>query len=86
LKYLFIVIPGTIVGDLIVDSLHIHLLEQEEVENQPKWQSLRFYGVTFLMLAICITLLIGLQARWLWQTSFQQDYGAMTGVMIIEHR
>jgi predicted acyltransferase len=69
LKYLFIVIPGTIAGDLIIDSLQTPLPEQQEAENQPKWQQPRFYGITFLMLAICITLIIGLQARWLWQTN-----------------
>lgn len=69
LKYLLIVIPGTIAGDLIVDSLGIYLSKQQEVRNQSRWQGLRFYGILLLMLAICITLLIGLQARWLWQTS-----------------
>jgi len=69
LKYLLIVIPGTIAGDLIVDSLQIHLPKQQEVRNQSRWQGLRFYGILLLMLVICITLLVGLQARWLWQTS-----------------
>ncbi len=69
LKYLLIVIPGTIAGDLILNSLQPQFTTQQETEIKLKLHNLHFLGIIGLMLAICITLLIGLQARLLWQTN-----------------
>ncbi|HEY9642797.1 MAG TPA: DUF5009 domain-containing protein, partial [Coleofasciculaceae cyanobacterium] len=101
LKYLFIVVPGTIAGDLIFNTATHSLVKTEtseigasevgaseigasEVEAskinssestslppdlQRSWsyQQLMLIGVS--MLTICVLLLIGLQARWVWQTT-----------------
>lgn len=66
LKYLFLVIPGTIAGDLILNWQR-HPEGHEGIK--PSWNKLGFYSIIALMLAICLALLIGLQARWVWQTT-----------------
>ncbi|MUG92428.1 DUF5009 domain-containing protein [Scytonema sp. UIC 10036] len=67
LKYLFIVIPGTIAGDLILKWLQAGVTHTDE-ERRVTWARSRFYGIVILMLAICVNLLVGLQARWVEQT------------------
>ncbi|WP_035140271.1 DUF5009 domain-containing protein [Fischerella sp. PCC 9605] len=69
LKYLFIIIPGTIAGDLILDWLQIPVKNGGEEEINSNWNHLRCYSIIFLMLTLVLGLLIGLQARWLWQTA-----------------
>lgn len=66
LKYLFIIIPGTIAGDLILSWLRTPVRDEE---INPRWNKPRFYGILLVLLAICLELLIGLQARWVWQTT-----------------
>ncbi|MEC4880977.1 MAG: DUF5009 domain-containing protein [Scytonema sp. PMC 1070.18] len=68
LKYLFIVIPGTIAGDFILTWLKDLTKEDKEVIPS-HWNQSRLGGIIFLMLAICLELLIGLQARLVWQTT-----------------
>lgn len=69
LKYLFIVIPGTITGDLILNWQRIPEINEGEQEIKSNGRQLRFYSIIVLMLAICLGVLIGLQARWVWQTT-----------------
>jgi predicted acyltransferase len=69
LKYLFIVIPGTLAGDLILNWLQTSILHQENDTIKFTWNQPRFYTIIILMLALCLGLLIGLQARWVWQTT-----------------
>lgn len=64
LKYLFIVIPATIVGDLIYQWLNAN-----ESENMESWKNRRYITIMILMITLNLLLLIGLQARWVWQTS-----------------
>ena len=64
LKYLFIVIPGTIAGDLILTW--IKQPDESLAEPSAKPQYLSILGAMGLL---CLVLLIGLQARWLWQTT-----------------
>lgn len=66
LKYLFIVIPGTIVGDLLYRWLKY---SSPDEESQSSWKWLRYLAILVLTIAINICLLIGLQSRWLWQTT-----------------
>jgi predicted acyltransferase len=70
-QYLFLVIPGTIAGDLIYSWLHSRNLEQDFLLEKPvyNWTKQRFLIIVVLMLSICLTLLTGLQARWVWQTT-----------------
>ncbi|NEP58158.1 MAG: DUF5009 domain-containing protein [Symploca sp. SIO2G7] len=93
LKYLFIGIPGTLVGDLIYswlraldagmrgrgdaeklnlmyggENIFKTILPNEKIVSNP-WQTTRFLGILGLMLLIVVVLLIGLQARLVWQTT-----------------
>ena len=69
LKYLFIVIPGTMAGDLILEWLRSPAVDDEDEGLRFNWNKARFFSIILLMLAICLSLLIGLQARWVWQTT-----------------
>ncbi|NJM69933.1 MAG: DUF5009 domain-containing protein [Scytonema sp. RU_4_4] len=70
LKYLFIVIPGTIAGDFILNWLQTTSATNAENEDMKQsWKKPRFYTIILLMLMTCLGLLIGLQARWVWQTT-----------------
>lgn len=66
LKYLFIIIPGTIVGDLLYRWIEYRSPEEE---IYAKWKSLRYFSIMILMFAINLVLLVGLQARLVWQTT-----------------
>ena len=65
-KYLFIVIPGTIVGDLLYRWIEYRSPEEEIYAN---WKSPRYFSMMILMFAINLVLLVGLQARLVWQTT-----------------
>lgn len=64
LQYLFLVIPGTIAGDIILSWIQTTFNS-----SQYYWSKLRFYSIITFVIAICLTLLIGLQSRWVWQTT-----------------
>jgi predicted acyltransferase len=68
LKYLFIVIPGTIAGDFILGWLKDSTNEEREV-LQLNWNQPHLFSIILLILTICLELLIGLQARLVWQTT-----------------
>ncbi|BAZ02352.1 hypothetical protein NIES37_63640 [Tolypothrix tenuis PCC 7101] len=71
-KYLFIIIPGTIVGDLILKWIQKSSQSQEISANQQSLgsrYSQRLCLIIVSMLMICLVLLVGLQARWIWQTT-----------------
>ncbi|ARV58918.1 DUF5009 domain-containing protein [Nostocales cyanobacterium HT-58-2] len=68
LKYLFIVIPATIIGDLILNDLQCLNINQTGEEIKSNWNNPRLYRIIILMVAICLVLLIGLQARLVFQT------------------
>ncbi|VXD15192.1 conserved membrane hypothetical protein [Planktothrix serta PCC 8927] len=64
LKYLFIAIPGTLIGDEIVSYTQIN------DEYIPKtWNRFRLGGIVILMVLIILNLVIGLQSRLLPQTT-----------------
>jgi hypothetical protein len=66
LQYLFIVIPGSIAGDLFIGWMN-RAPQEETAEGA--WNSSRLILLTFLMVVLTVILLVGLQARWLWQTA-----------------
>ncbi|OUL22375.1 DUF5009 domain-containing protein [Nostoc sp. RF31YmG] len=73
LKYLFIIIPGTIIGDLLLNWIQRNtqssdIPDKQHLENYRSKQ--RLWLIILSMLMICLVLLVGLQARWLWQTTF----------------
>lgn len=65
LSYLFIVIPGTIAGDLIINWMRNPSINHE---NTTKFNR-KLVVLILLLLANCLILLIGLQSRWVWQTA-----------------
>lgn len=81
LSYLFVVIPGTIAGDLILSWVKTTtpaevggrdpIIEQQQLSTNPplQWQKTRYYTIIILILANCLVLPIGLQGRWVWQTT-----------------
>lgn len=83
LKYLFIVIPATIIGDLVLEWMGGSPLrdnmeeieEREETEEEPEgeppetWTVSRYVIIACLMLALELVLLVGLQSRLVWQTA-----------------
>ncbi len=66
-KYLFIVIPGTIVGDLILRWMNA---PPEEPDREPGWSAVRTGLVALFGPVMVLLLLVGLQARWLTGTTF----------------
>jgi predicted acyltransferase len=64
LKYLFISIPATLVGDRIVAWL-----ETGDREEKVTWKKGRCVLIICLMFALTFNVLVGLQARWLEQTA-----------------
>ena len=70
LQYLFIVVPGTIAGDLLLRWSRAEPggSQSTQAEGQP-WSSARLAVVASLMLALTVLLVIGLKARWLVPTT-----------------
>lgn len=66
LQYLFVVIPGTIIGDLIHSWMRDPNPDQSAERH---WSNSRLITITFLMFLFIALMLVGLQARWLWQTT-----------------
>lgn len=65
LQYLFIVIPGTVIGDMLLDWTE----KSKSIDmNQYRWSQNRMLLIMLLMLVIVIIQLVGLQSRWVWQT------------------
>ena len=83
LSYLFVVIPGTIAGDLIlgwlkspaipeIDSLEADTFDQQTpqfITSRNHWPTNRFISIFILIFANCLLLLLGLQTRLVWQTT-----------------
>ncbi|MCA9252112.1 MAG: DUF5009 domain-containing protein [Phycisphaerales bacterium] len=66
-QYLLIVLPGTIIGDL----LHKHMQEKPELSSRPKtWPTWQVAAITFICLGMTAGVCAGLQARWLPGTSY----------------
>ncbi|NEN93444.1 MAG: DUF5009 domain-containing protein, partial [Okeania sp. SIO3H1] len=68
LKYLFIVIPGTISGDLILKWMRNNESSDRDSILE-KWPASRFFIIAVLMLTIDLVLLIGLQSRLVLETT-----------------
>ncbi|OCQ93309.1 DUF5009 domain-containing protein [Oscillatoriales cyanobacterium USR001] len=82
LKYLFIVIPGTIVGDLLHRWIEY---SSPEDASYSRWNSWRYFILMILMLAINIILLIGLQGRWVWQTALLSFVLCLWGLLLVKN-
>ncbi len=83
LQYLFLVIPGTVAGELILswiqpvidktleDDFYYTPIVQPggEAHSLMSWSRRRFHSIIVFVFTLCLILLIGLEARWVWQTT-----------------
>lgn len=58
LQYLFIVIPGTIIGDLLLAWMN------SPADARPTWRGKRDATLLLLMIALNVVVVVGLKARW----------------------
>ncbi len=65
LQYLFIVIPGTIIGDFFLSWMKTPVSRDSGEKSWPPW---KLFTLLFIYGAILLSCLIGLQSRWVWQT------------------
>jgi predicted acyltransferase len=81
LKYLFIVIPGTIAGDLILQWTQSP--EDPEDIQKPRVQQ-RFWLIGLSMVMLCLVLLVGLQSRAVLLTTLMCGaIGAVTWLLFV---
>lgn len=89
LSYLFVLIPGTIAGDLILNWVRNSTPNDspawEELSQTPsRWTKNRFYCIIFLLLTNCLVLLIGLQGRWVWQTTLVSAVICLLAALLVK--
>lgn len=58
-KFLFVVIPGTVIGDLLSQSMR----RGAGVENIPAWRAGRLLGIGVVMAGLILVVLVGLQCH-----------------------
>ena len=78
MQYLFIAIPGMIVGDLT-----LKWLKERKAKLKAKWSEKRYWGILGLMIIFVIVMLVGLQARWVWQTVIVTIFLSGTGFFLV---
>lgn len=81
LKYLFVVIPGTIAGDLLGRWIEYR---SPEDASYVSWKSWRYFSIMVLMFAVNLVLLVGLQARWVWQTALVTVVLCLCGLVLLK--
>ncbi|MCU0646339.1 MAG: hypothetical protein MUC94_19055 [bacterium] len=60
-------------GDLLLKWME---QTDSDFNLKPGWSNHRLIGISSLMFGFLFICLVGLQARWLWQTTFKHDgYG-----------
>jgi predicted acyltransferase len=79
LQYLCIVIPGTIVGDLL-----LQWTRRENVNGSKNWPLIRFIFISLTMTALLVCTLIGLKARWLIETTLVDFALLFIGWMLLQ--
>ncbi|MDJ0553020.1 MAG: DUF5009 domain-containing protein [Microcoleaceae cyanobacterium MO_207.B10] len=83
LKYLFIVIPGTLIGDLILKWLQNYETNNDNYTAKI-WPASRFLIIVVLMLSIDLVLLTGLQSRLILQTTLMSAVLCSFGWLIFQ--
>ena len=79
-QYLFIIIPGSIVGDMLLNWMknpeiskirdcHVDNIPLNDTSKANSWLSLRYVSIAILMIAINVVLVVGLKGRWILETS-----------------
>lgn len=84
LQYLFIVIPGTIIGDLLLKWMKTPTNSQP-AEHSAKWSTGHYFNIAFLMLAFNLLLLIGLFNRVIWQTALAAGIYILIGLFMFRN-
>jgi predicted acyltransferase len=82
LQYLFIVIPGTIIGERLLSWMQT---PETSTINRQSWSPLRFLSLAGISVSFIILLLIGMQARWVWQTALAAAFLCGTGYLTVMH-
>ncbi|MBN2092224.1 DUF5009 domain-containing protein [candidate division KSB1 bacterium] len=82
LQYLFIFIPGTIIGELLLSSMQAAEVSPKDNKN---WSAGRFWTLAGISVSIILVLLIGMQARWVWQTALASALLCGTGYLLVIH-
>lgn len=83
LQYLFIVIPGTIIGDLLLKWMRAP--NNAQSDEQPTWSQGRYFNIAFLMIALNLLLLIGLFNRLIWQTAVAAGIYILIGLFLLKN-
>jgi predicted acyltransferase len=69
LQYLCIVIPGTIAGDLILKWTR-RTASSENLSTPSSWPFVKYFLILVALIALFFTVLIGLKARWVLETTW----------------
>ncbi len=64
LQYLFIVIPGTIAGDIL-----LKWMKSKDEDTTNGWSTFRYILIAFMMSFFVLELLVGLYNRWVFETT-----------------
>ncbi len=78
MKYLFIVIPGTIAGDFLLEWMQT--LRKEHPQKSLSWDRQRLWLIAGVMVAFIIVLVNGLHTRWVPYTLL--SFTVLTGVSL----
>lgn len=80
LQYLFIVIPGTIVGDLILKWM-------QEIEDTTKveWSRVKYFIIAILMFFIDLEILDGMYNRWVFETTVLTSILLIVGYLLMQN-
>lgn len=70
LKYLLIVLPGTVAGDLLLAWSRAAQAESATTQRAGAFTIWRHAGMAVLAIGLLVLLLVGLQSRWLPETTF----------------
>lgn len=82
LKYLYIIIPGTIVGDLTLKWL---ASGKNEGGKSQSWDIHRYSVISVLMFMFILITLIGLYTRFVWQTTFLSAFMCLLGYHLMKN-
>ena len=84
-QYLLIVMPGTIVGDILLKWLRERADERPGATGKVEaaWSHGRYAAIAAVMLGLAVFLLCGLQARWLPWTTFVALAACALGVLML---
>lgn len=80
LQYLFIVIPGTIVGDLILKWMR-------EIEDTTKveWSRVKYFIIAILMFFIDLEILVGMYNRWVFEVTVLTSILLIVGYFLMQN-